>query len=399
MSRATLCRAGWLLLMAAGALANPALAAAEFVLPLVVGPDAARWQLVSGQITTDDQCAAMTGGTCVVLTDYRFGDCALEFDYCRRGPAAAEPVIYVRAQWAPGGNTLSGPCLSWAGAARSMPRLRRAARTGPATSSAWNHVRVEIIGDRATAFVNGVAIGRVSCREHADGLLAIRVAGGPDAQLVLRDLRVRETGYVPLFNGVDLSGWEGAGDDAARCWRASDGILQCTGQEGPWLRTRDPYGDFRLRLEYRLQAGGNSGVYVRVPADGNHHGPQAGVEVQILDDESPRYQDLKPYQFSASLYAVAPAARGSALPPGHWNALDIRCIDQHYTVVLNGQTVLDVTAREYPDLSVRLTRGFLGLQNHSEAVWFRHLRISSLERPHLYNGATRPNNGGPVNPR
>ncbi len=166
--------------------------------------------------------------------------------------------------------------------------------------------------------------------------------------------------------------------------KSQTGCCNVPGQEGPWLRSREEFGDFRLRLEYRIQDGGNSGVYVRVPADGNHHGAGAGIEVQILDDASSRYRDLQPYQFSASLYAVAPATRGSARPAGTWNSLDIRCAGRHYTITHNGQVVLDVSEQEYPELAARLTRGFLGLQNHSEAVWFRHLRVGvTLTAPPL----------------
>jgi hypothetical protein len=239
-------------------------------------------------------------------------------------------------------------------------------------------VRIEVTGPRASVICNGLCIGTVSCLGQSEGLLAMRIAGDAGSTLVCSRLTVTETGFTSLFNGVDLSGWEGAGADAARCWKVADELLQCTGQEGPWLRTRAEYGDFRLRLEYRVQAGGNSGVYVRVPGDGNHHGAGAGIEVQILDDDADRYRDLQPYQFCASLYAVAPAARGSARPPGTWNSLDIRCAGRRYTITHNGQVVLNVSEQDFPELAVRLTRGFLGLQNHSEAVWFRHLRISAL---------------------
>ena len=118
------------------------------------------------------------------------------------------------------------------------------------------------------------------------------------------------------------------------------------------------------------------------PRDGNHHGAGAGIEVQILDDAASRYRDLQPYQFSASLYAVAPAARGSARPPGTWNSLDICCVGHHYTITHNGQLVLDVSRAGLSRAGRASHGGFLGLQNHSEAVWFRHLRIGpSLMRP------------------
>jgi hypothetical protein len=130
-----------------------------------------------------------------------------------------------------------------------------------------------------------------------------------------------------------------------------------------------------LRLQYRVRDGGNSGVYIRVPEDGNHHGPGAGIEVQVLDDASPRYAKLKPYQFSAGLYAVvAPEPRVSR-NAGEWNSLEINCRGKHYTVIHNGVTVVDASDQEFAELGERRIQGFLGLQNHSERVWFRDIRI------------------------
>ena len=83
-----------------------------------------------------------------------------------------------------------------------------------------------------------------------------------------------------------------------------DGMLKCTGEKGPWLRSTEQFADFNVRLEYKLKTGGNSGVYIRVPEDGDHHGDGSGIEVQIIDDTVP---NLKPYQFTGSLYAIVPA--------------------------------------------------------------------------------------------
>src|SRR5204863_1427947 len=79
-------------------------------------------------------------------------------------------------------------------------------------------------------------------------------------------------GYRPLFDGQSRAGWEGAGLPAEKCWKVEDGTIVCTGEKGPWLRSKEQFDDFNLRLEYKLKPGGNSGVYIRVPEDGNHHG-------------------------------------------------------------------------------------------------------------------------------
>jgi hypothetical protein len=329
-------------------------------------------------MTREEDRIVLPRGSCVLLSEYRFGDCVLELDYQVLGPSPAAPVFYVRAQERSELARIDGPSMQIGPAGPLRGRGVRGSRRAACSDSARKHARISVQGESASILVDGRQIGTLACSRDRDGLLAVGVAGDAASSIAFSNLRVTETGFTPLFNGTDLSGWEGGGSDAALCWKVEDGLLQCTGAEGPWLRSRSEFGDFELRLEYRVRAGGNSGVYVRVPADGNHHGAAAGIEVQILDDDSPRYRDLQPYQFSASLYAVAPAAPRSARPAGAWNSLVIRCRGDRYTISHNGRGVLDASSRDYPELAQRLTNGFLGLQNHSETVSFRHLRIRSL---------------------
>lgn len=183
-----------------------------------------------------------------------------------------------------------------------------------------------------------------------------------------------EPGFRPLFNGRDLSGWEGVTSDAAQSWRVADGLLVCTGQPGTWLRSREEFGDFNLRFEYKLKPGGNSGIYLRVPLDGAHR-EGGGAEVQLLDDAAERYRALEPGQYCGSIYKVAPAMRRVSRPPGEWNTMEIDCRGTSYRVVHNGVVVVDATACEFPELGRRFRYGYLGLQNHSEEVWFRNVRI------------------------
>jgi hypothetical protein len=183
------------------------------------------------------------------------------------------------------------------------------------------------------------------------------------------------SGYRPLFDGQSLIGWEGAGQPAEKCWKVDGGMIVCTGDKGPWLRSAEQFTDFNLRLEYKLRAGGNSGVYIRVPENGNHHGDGAGIEVQILDDGAERYRTLKPYQYTGSLYAIAPATSHVAKQPGEWNTLEINCRGTKYHVIHNDTQIIAADETTFPELKGRLTKGHVGLQNHSEEVWFRNLRI------------------------
>src|SRR5439155_20553056 len=101
--------------------------------------------------------------------------------------------------------------------------------------------------------------------------------------LVAAPIAAVEPGFRPLFDGQSLAGWEGAGQPAEKCWKVEEGTIVCTGDKGPWLRSTEQFDDFNLRMEYKLKPGGNSGVFIRVPESGVHHGDGAGLEVQVLD--------------------------------------------------------------------------------------------------------------------
>lgn len=195
------------------------------------------------------------------------------------------------------------------------------------------------------------------------------------------DAATPQTKTVELFNGRDLTGWDPVGKGAAGDWAVENGCLVCKGKGHTWLRTAQQYADFHFSLEYQVSPGANSGVYVRVGADGNHHrentaAPPAGFEVQILDDHSPRYSHLKDYQFSASLYDIAGATPRVTKAAGQWNSLEIDCIGEHVTIRHNGNRVVNATPERYPLLKLRNKRGYLGLQSHNGVVRFRNLRVS-----------------------
>ena len=147
-----------------------------------------------------------------------------------------------------------------------------------------------------------------------------------------------------------------------------------------WLRRRAEYDNYSFRFDYLLAAGGNSGVYVRVPKDGNHHRendtlPPAGFEVQVLDDDAPQHAGLKDFQYSASIYDIAGANPRVTRPAGQWNTLEITVDGHHVTTRHNGLTVTDVTAETFPAIKLRELKGYVGLQNHSTEVKFRNLRL------------------------
>src|SRR5262249_3970732 len=214
-------------------------------------------------------------------------------------------------------------------------------------------------------------------------MLTALSAGLPDAASSVNEPE-KADGFVPLFNGKDLTGWKKY-DTKADVWSAQDGLIVCSGKGGGWLGTDRDYADFVLRLEYRLTPGGNSGVYVRAPETG--HISRVGMEIQILDDNAPQYARLDFYQYTGSIYHVVAPTRRAGKPAGEWNTLEIRALGRQVVVILNGKKIVDAdldrcltdpaVAREHPGLA--RTTGRIGLQSHSERVEFRNLRVKEVK--------------------
>ena len=244
----------------------------------------------------------------------------------------------------------------------------------------WNAFDITVIGDRVTMVINGCHAYSVAGIKEPVGHIGIQVEVPKGGQFLLRNLCITELGFASMFNGQNFAGWEGAGQPADTCWKIENGLLVCTGQKGPWLRTCREYDNFSMRFDYLLAVGGNSGVYVRVPQDGNHHRendtkPPAGFEVQVLDDAAKEHAKLKDYQYSASIYDIAGANPRNTRPPGEWNTLEIVCDGDRVITRHNGVTVTDINGESHPLIKLRQLNGFLGLQNHSTEVKFRNLRI------------------------
>lgn len=204
------------------------------------------------------------------------------------------------------------------------------------------------------------------------------------AQLV--DDKEKEDGFVALFNGTDLAGWKKYDLKKDDPWSVADGMIQCSGKGGGWLGTDRDYDNFILRLDYKLQAGGNSGVYLRAPEKGWIS--RVGMEIQILDDLDARYAKLDFYQYCGSIYHVVPPKMRAVKPAGQWNQMEIRADGRNIVVVLNGKKIVDAdldhalkdaaTAKEHPGLT--RSTGRIGLQCHSDPVVFRNLRLKELKK-------------------
>ena len=186
-----------------------------------------------------------------------------------------------------------------------------------------------------------------------------------------------------LFDGKSLDGWERFGGQNEGVWKIEDGCIVVDGERGGWIGTERDYSDFALRLQFRIASpGSNSGVYLRAPADTSHIS-RTGMEIQILDDDHPRYATIQPWQRTGSIYHVAAAEPGHLMPTGEWNTLEIRAEGPHVMIVLNGKTIVDDQIDQHPDLDeehpgLKRPSGRIGLQCHNGRVEFRDIRVEEL---------------------
>ncbi len=176
-----------------------------------------------------------------------------------------------------------------------------------------------------------------------------------------------------LFNGKNTKGWVPANGGS---WSVEEGVLVGNNgrdwstnpeKSGSWLRTQRPYGDFVLELEYAINEGGNSGIFIRSALEKNP--AFTGYEIQILAD----FGKPPSKSTSGSLYDVVGPVRNMSRPAGEWNQVRILAKGAKVQVSLNNLLVVDTEAP-------RSTKGFIGFQNHDDKslVKFRNVRITEL---------------------
>lgn len=206
-------------------------------------------------------------------------------------------------------------------------------------------------------------------------------------------------GWKELFNGRDLSGWKGlVGDPLSRAamsreelaaaqakadelmrkhWSVKDGVLHFDGaKSGSHLCTIEEFGDFDLELEWKIEAGGDSGIYLR-----------GCPQVQIWD------AGLHP-EGSGGLYnnqrGGKDATEKADRAVGEWNRFHIAMRGDRVTVRLNGRVVVnDIALENFWKRGEPIpVRGQLELQSHESPLWFRNVRIRPIvEEP---PATTRP---------
>ncbi|MFQ6038541.1 MAG: DUF1080 domain-containing protein, partial [Candidatus Aminicenantales bacterium] len=205
---------------------------------------------------------------------------------------------------------------------------------------------------------------------------------------LLRDILLEE-GFVPLFNGRNLEGWKGLVADPVRRarmspeelaeaqavadrrmrdhWKVVDGVLVFDGK-GDNLCTVQDFGDFELLLDWKIEPGGDSGVYLR-----------GAPQVQIWDPA--QWPEGSGGLYNNTTGPSSPLQRADH-PVGTWNTFRIKMIGDRVTVHLNGILVVDNVVmenyweRDKPIYPV----GPIELQAHNTPLYFRNIYIREIPR-------------------
>lgn len=200
---------------------------------------------------------------------------------------------------------------------------------------------------------------------------------------------VAEDGFVPLYNGKDLSGWVPC-NIAPETFAVRDGLLVTSGSPVGTLRTEKMYENFIIEFDWRhMKSGGNSGLFIwadGLPVTGSAF--SRGIEVQVLDPGFNVPGKNEWYSTHGDLFAVNGAkltVAGRISPNGQrsfpqeertkpspeWN---------HYRVVANnGDISLSVNGKEVTIAKAASPRkGYLMLESEGSEAHFRDVRIKEL---------------------
>ena len=209
----------------------------------------------------------------------------------------------------------------------------------------------------------------------------------------------REDGWMLLFDGQSMEKWRGYQMDAMPDdWTVEEvdgrGTMHFTAaedEEADDIVTRETFGDFDLRLEWKISEGGNSGIMYHV-RETDEYPWQTGPEMQVLDDD--RHPDAEdPTHRAGALYdMIAPDTTKKQLRPvGEWNEVRLVVDDGRAEHWLNGEKIVEYPAEgedwmemianskfaDMPNFGT-FSSGHIVLQDHSDKVWYRDVKIRRL---------------------
>ena len=371
------------------------------------------WSVENGELVNDGHGAYLT-------TDDTFTDFELWIDY--KTVARADSGIYLKGNpqvqiWdstdeskhAIGADKGSGGLWNNSAGAKGKDPTEVADKP----FGEWNRFRIIQVGATTSVWLNGKHIVDHAIMENywtrkedsglkynkakplfPNGFIQLQTHGGEIRwrNIFVKKLSSEESnsylaeatneGFESIFNGKNLDGWKGAVDN----YEVKDGAIGCKAGSGGNLFYDKEYADFVAHLEFRLPPGGNNGLAIRYPGEGNaaYNGM---CELQVLDGDHEKYGgrlDLR--QHHGSAYGMTAAHRGFMRTPGEWNFQEVIVQGSTIKVILNGNLILDTDLSEVeeymadsPHPGKDRTSGFFGFAGHGDAVLFRNLNIKTIK--------------------
>ena len=186
-----------------------------------------------------------------------------------------------------------------------------------------------------------------------------------------------EAGFVPLFNGTDLDGWDGD----PRLWKVEDGEIVgstdgVTIEHNTFLSTKKEYSDFVLRAKVKLR-NHNSGIQFRSEQLPDY--VAAGYQADVAEKTyfGMLYEEKKRgiMDYWKAMSEEEQAKTQTYVKQGDWNQYEITCEGDHIKLVLNGHTTCDIIDPE------GAKKGIFALQLHAGPemeVRFKDIEIKDL---------------------
>ena len=222
-----------------------------------------------------------------------------------------------------------------------------------------------------------------------------------DAMTTTLTEQEKKDGWELLFDGVSTKGWHSYGTSAAgSAWKVDSGTLHfdASAKEdgkvvgGGDLTTDSAYEDFHLKLEWKVDTSGNSGIIFYVNEDTAKYKKsyETGPEMQVLDNN--RHPDSKIIKHRAGdLYDLISCTKETVKPALEWNAVEIKAVNGKLEFWLNGENVVSTTLwdenwkamvanskfKQWADFGT-FKKGKICLQDHGNNVWYRNIRIKKM---------------------
>jgi hypothetical protein len=203
----------------------------------------------------------------------------------------------------------------------------------------------------------------------------------------------KQDGWILLFDGATTNGWHTYGQPGTK-WIVQDGAFTPgPDQKHGDLVTNDIYGNFDLKLEWKISPNGNSGVLFLIQEDTAKYTETyfTGPEMQVLDNNGNNDGKIHKHR-AGDLYDLIACSTETVKPVGEWNQVEIICKSSgELQLFLNGTNVVSTTMwddhwkdmvahskfRQWPDFAVAHS-GKIALQYHDFPVWFRNIKIKKL---------------------